>query len=269
MLVDWFTVVAQAINFVILVWLLKHFLYERILAVIDAREQQIAKVIADADATRAAAAQDRELFRQKSTQFDQERTGLLARATEDANAERKRLLDDARNAAGVMATQRQEALLNDAKNLNSALTRRVQQEVFAIARQALTDLAGASLEERVAVAFTRCLRTMEGQAKSALASALKSTAAPALVRSAIELPADQRMMMQTAINEAFSADIQLRFETAPDLISGIELSANGTKVAWSIAGYLAELELSVDTLMKAQAPTVKPASSTPADEHAA
>ena len=42
----------------------------------------------------------------------------------------------------------------------------------------------------------------------------------------------------------------LRFETAPDLVSGIELTANGQKVAWSIADYLASLEKGVGELLK-------------------
>ena len=42
MLINWFTVVAQAINFLILVWLLKRFLYKPILHAIDEREKGIA-----------------------------------------------------------------------------------------------------------------------------------------------------------------------------------------------------------------------------------
>jgi F-type H+-transporting ATPase subunit b len=52
MLIDWFTVGAQVLNFLILVWLLKRFLYKPILHAIDAREQRIAKELADADAKR-------------------------------------------------------------------------------------------------------------------------------------------------------------------------------------------------------------------------
>ena len=53
-----------------------------------------------------------------------------------------------------------------------------------------------------------------------------------------------------ALNETFSAEFQVRFETAPDVISGIELTANGRKVAWSIADYLTSLEKSVGELLK-------------------
>ena len=70
------------------------------------------------------------------------------------------------------------------------------------------------------------------------------------MRSAFDLPAEQRAAIQNALNETFSAEFPLRFETAPDLVSGIELTANGQKVAWSIADYLASLEKGVDELLK-------------------
>ena len=46
MLIDWFTVGAQALNFLILVWLMKRFLYKPILTAIDTREKRIAAELA-------------------------------------------------------------------------------------------------------------------------------------------------------------------------------------------------------------------------------
>src|SRR5665811_285428 len=242
MLIDWFTVGAQVLNFLILVWLLKRFLYRPILHAIDAREQRIAAELADAGAKKAEAQKERDEFQHKNEEFDQQRAALLSKATAEANAERQRLLDDARKAADALSAKRQEALRSDASNLNQAIRRRAQQEVFAIARKALTDLATTSLEERMSEVFTRRLREMDGKAKDALAVALKTASEPALVRSAFELPAAPRDAIQKALNETFSAEIAIRFETAPDLVSGIELITNGQKVAWSIADYLVSLE---------------------------
>ena len=174
----------------------------------------------------------------------------MSKATDEAKAERQRLLDDARKAADALSAKRQEALRSDANNLNQAIRRRTQQEVFAIARKALTDLATTSLEERMSEVFTRRLRTMDGKAKEGLAEALKTASEPALVRSAFDLPAEQRAAIQNALNETFSAEVHVRFETAPDLVSGIELTTNGQKVAWSIADYLASLEKGVGELLK-------------------
>jgi F-type H+-transporting ATPase subunit b len=250
MLIDWFTIVAQALNFLILVWLLKHFLYKPILHAIDAREKRIATELADADTKKAEAQKEQDEFQHKNEEFDQQRAALLSKATDEAKAERQRLLDEARKAADALSAKRQETLRNDARNLSQSISLRTQQEVLAIARKALTDLATTSLEERMGEVFTRRLREMDGQAKAGLGEAIKTSSDPALVRSAFDLPADQRAAIQNALNETFSADVHIRFETAPDLISGIELVANGHKVAWSIADYLASLGKGLDELLK-------------------
>jgi len=252
MLIDWFTVSAQAVNFLILVWLLKRFLYTPILVAIDAREKRIASELADADAKKAEAQKERDEFQRKNQEFDQQRAALLSKATEEAKAERQRLVEEARKAADALSIKREETLRNDARNLNQAISRCAQQEVFAIARKTLTDLASVSLDERVGEVFTRRLREMNGQAKAGLAEAIKTASDPALVRSAFDLPPAQRAAIQHAVNETFSADVPIRFETAPDLVGGIELTTNGQKVAWSISDYLVSLEKGVGELLKKQ-----------------
>jgi F-type H+-transporting ATPase subunit b len=95
----------------------------------------------------------------------------------------------------------------------------------------------------------RRLRELNGKASERLGAALEAANEPALVRSAFELPTAQRAAIQSALDEVFSAEIRVRFETASDLIGGIELTTNGQKVAWSIDAYLRSLEKSVGTLV--------------------
>ena len=250
MLLDWFTIGAQVLNFLILVWLMKHFLYKPILNAIDAREKLIAKELADADAKKSEAQKERDEFQKKNEEFDQQRAALLTKATDEAKAERLRLLEEARKAADALSAKRQESLVNDAHNLNQAISRLTQKEVFAITRKALTDLATTSLEERMGEVFDRRLRELNGQAKNVLGEALKKNSEPVLIRSTFDLPEAQRAAIRNALNETFSAEIHIRFETSPDLVSGIELSANGQKVGWTIADYLASLEKGIGELLK-------------------
>lgn len=250
MLIDWFTVGAQALNFVILVWLMKRFLYKPILDAIDSREKRIAAALADADAKQSQALGQRDEFQRRSDELERQRAGLIAQATKDAEAERQRLLDEARQAADALSARRQEALRSEAQRLNTALVRRAQQEVLAVARKALADLADANLDERIADVFARRLRALSGAARESIVRALETASHAALVRSAFELPAQQRAAIQSAVNEAFSVDVALRFETDPALVGGIELGANGQKVAWSIADYLASLQKGVDELVQ-------------------
>jgi F-type H+-transporting ATPase subunit b len=266
MLIDWFTVGAQVINFVILVWLLKRFLYKPILNAIDAREQKIAKQLADADAKKAEAQAERDAFQHKNEEFDQQRGDLLNKATSDAKAERQRLLEAARQDADALSTRRQEALRNDTHNLNQAISRKAQQEVFAIARSALVELADATLEQRVSEVFIQRLRALHGEAKANLGKVLQGPQA-AIVRSAFDLPATQQSAIQTAINETFSADIHLRFETTPELVSGIEIATDGHKLSWSIADYLGSLEKGVGELLKQKARTDPAADAAATSKH--
>jgi F-type H+-transporting ATPase subunit b len=250
MIIDWFTIGAQALNFLILVWLMKRFLYKPILHAIDAREKRIAAELADADKKKATAQKERDAFQHKNEQFDQQRATLLSKATDEAKAERKRLLDEARQAATDLSVKRQETLRNDAHNLNQAISRRTQQEVFAITRKVLTDLAGVSLEERMVDVFLRRLRELNDTEKDGLKEALKAASGQVIMRSTFDLPVAQQSAIERVVKEVLAVKTHVRFETAPNLISGIELTTNGQKVAWSIADYLTSLEKGVDELLQ-------------------
>ncbi|MDR3382118.1 F0F1 ATP synthase subunit B [Cupriavidus basilensis] len=249
MLIDWFTVGAQALNFVILVWLLKRFLYQPVLDAIDAREGRIARQIADASAKEAEARKQGEAFQQKTDAFERERAALLAQAAGDAETQRQQWLEAARQAADALAAKRQDALRSEAGQLTQALGDLARREVFAVARRALADLASASLEERVADVFIRRLRALDEPARASLAAAFRQPAAHAVVRSAFALPAAQCAAIQAAVDDVLGTAIPLQFDTAQGLVSGIELIVGGQKLAWSIDGYLGSLEHAVSALL--------------------
>jgi F-type H+-transporting ATPase subunit b len=252
MLIDWFTVSAQVVNFLILVWLMKRFLYKPILRAIDARERRIAAELADADRKRTEAAQEREEFQKKNEAFDQQHAERLNQATGEVEAQRHRLLDEAAKAAEAQRDRRRQALEREEQSLRDEIIRQTREEVFAIARKALTDLAGESLESRMSEVFARRVRDLSREAKESLARAIRTSSDRGVVRSAFDLPSEQRSAIQHALNETFAAEVPLRFDTAPGVISGIEFSVNGRKVAWSIADYLTSLEETVRQLVKSQ-----------------
>lgn len=242
MLIDWFTVGAQALNFLVLVWLLKRFLYKPILNAIDAREKRIVAEIADADSQKADAKKEREEFEQKNAEFAKEREALLSKAAEDAKNECDKLLAQARQVADDLGARRKEALVREAENLGKTLVQKVQQEVFAIARKALGDLASIGLEARMAGVFIERLRSLDDSSKNSLAEAIKTATDSGIIRSAVDLDEAVRADLQKAMNETFAREVRIRFETAPDLVAGLEFSVNGQKVAWSIKEYLSALE---------------------------
>ncbi|MEP6947233.1 MAG: F0F1 ATP synthase subunit B [Acidobacteriota bacterium] len=250
MLIDWFTVGAQALNFLILVWLMKRYLYTPILNAIDAREKLLAAELADAAKKKDEAKMDRDEFQAKNDKFDEQRAALLKKANDDAKTELDRLLAEANKTAAALSNKRHDALLKDAHSLNKAIRHRTEQEVFAIARKALTELASADLEECMANVLISRIDGIDDKTKKGLAAALKGSSDPAIVRSAFELPDKQRAAIQDSFDVTFADKTPIQFETSPDLISGIELVANGQKVAWSISDYLTSLEDGVNEILK-------------------
>jgi F-type H+-transporting ATPase subunit b len=263
-LIDWFTVAAQALNFLILVWLLKRYLYQPVLDAIAAREQRIAMQLADAASKAAAAAQQRDEFERKNHDFDTQRDALLAKATEDAKVERQRLLQQARQEADALRARLQETLRSEQQNLSGEIVRKTRDEVFAIARKALADLASTSLEDSMARVFIERVWALSAEEKKSLASGTAAAAGAVVVRSAFELPPPQRAAIEQALEEICGSGIHLSYQIVPGLIGGVELSAGGRKIAWSIADYLAALEYSVAQILAPPPPSAPKDASSPA-----
>jgi len=249
MLIDWFTVTAQIFNFLVLVWLLKRFLYKPILDAIDKREKLIASQIQDADNQKIEAQKERDDFQKKNYEFDRQREALLNKAIEEVKTERQKLLDESRKEYEDLCVKRQETLKSEQQSLSREITRRTQEEVFSITRKVLKDLSSTTLEEHMVDVFIRRLEDLKDEEKIALTCALKECSHPAFVRSAFKLSKTQQSVIEKAIKKILEVEIQFQFEVVPEKVSGIELTTNGHKVTWSIDSYLTSLENKVSEVL--------------------
>jgi len=253
MQINWFTVIAQVLNFLILVWLLKRFLYKPVLNAIDEREAKIASQLKDADAKETNAKKEQAEFRKKNETFDQEKKGLMDQAVAEINVERDKLLESARNDAVVLRSKLKNTLKETQDNLNRDIAQKTQKEVFAIARKTLADLASISLEEQSANIFIKRLRELKKEEKEQFTEAfipMKIGNKPILVESAFDLPEKQQSEIKNTVDEILETKTKFQFVTAPELISGIELTSNGYKLAWSISEYLNSLQDSISESTK-------------------
>jgi F-type H+-transporting ATPase subunit b len=258
MLIDWFTVSAQAVNFMILVWLLHRFLYKPVLAAIDTREKLIALAVADAASQKLAAERERAALAAKEGVLESRRLELLGKATSAAEEERQRLLAQARAESVALRAQQQARLEESRAKLAQDIAALARREVLAISRKVLGDLADASVEERMAELLARRLHDLSAEARRALGEVV-GAATEVTVRSAFDVPGKQRAVIQAAVDEALSRSIALRFENSPNTLCGIELQAGGRKVGWNIADYLSALDDKLAAVIEAQRASNPPA----------
>jgi F-type H+-transporting ATPase subunit b len=248
MLIDWFTLGAQLANFLILVALLRRFLYRPILQAIAEREQSIAASLEAAAQREAEAERLRQEYQAERSAFAEACLSLRKGAESEAHAERERLLEEAHREAEELALRQRERLRQEAEHIGEALSQGLSQEALSVARQALKELAGQELEERMAEVFLLQLAQLHGPEGDALQGALGE--GPALLRSSLERPPSLRLRLEQGIRGLFPQCADLRFACDPGLVRGIELSAQGLKFAWSIDSYLRDLELRVQEILR-------------------
>ncbi len=250
MQINWFTVIAQIINFLVLVWLLKRFLYHPILKAIDEREKKIASELKDAETKKAEAIKEQDEFRKKNEKFDADKNELMSKAVTETAEERRKMLDEARDEAKKLSTKLEAASKEAHENMNHEISERIEQEVFAVTRKTLTDLASVSIEEQSVKVFIKRLNELKEDEKKQFISSFNSVANTILVRSAFDLPSTLQADIQKTIVGILGDKARLEFKTAPELISGIELTTNGYKLAWSIAEYLRSFEKNISEKIK-------------------
>lgn len=238
--INWFTLIAQILNFFLLVWLLKRFLYKPILKAIDKRESNIVAQLNDAEAKKAEALKEREEFKQKNLTFDLEKKELLDKAIAESKEMQTELLEKARKEAEALKNQLENSAKEKQQNRDATLALKIQEEVFAVSRKALSDLASASLEDQSTTIFINRLESLKDEELNGFKEAFKH--GEMTLKSAFPLPEEQQKRIETHVNDLHETKVKLKFEVTPELIGGIELSNRDYKLSWSISEYLSDLE---------------------------
>ena len=256
MQLDWFTIAAQVVNFLILVALLKRFLYGPIIRAMQSREDHIATRLDEAqekmnEAQRQAAAYDQERRALQQTQ-----DAMLTQAQEAAELQRQQLIELARQEAERLQSRWRQTLHQEQAAFLQELRQVAGQQVCTVARRALADLANADLEWAVIQGFLTRLRGLDHETRQAFSAALQGPHRDAVVRSAFPIPEEAREQILQAIrHDQIDTQIEARFTTAPELICGIECIVHDQKIAWSFAQHLDALEERFTALLEQEVGT--------------
>ena len=251
--INWFTVIAQIVNFLILVWLLKRFLYKPVLNAIDEREKKISGQLNDARETKAAAEKEQELFTQRNALFEQERAAKMVEAVEEINVKKTRLFEDVRKESDALRTKYEASIKEQEKNIAETLRNKTTEEVFAIAGKTLGDLANVSLEEQMVKLFIEKIRSLHTDQKEELKNALKDHQKAITIRSAFELSPASIKELESIIVGITGQQNKFNYLIVPALVSGINIDTESYQLSWNIDAYLNTLKTSITTTEKEHA----------------
>lgn len=255
MLINWFTVFAQVLNFLILVALLRWVLYKPILQVMHRRQALLQERWQAAEEVQAEAQRTLSHYQQQQQQWQQQQATLLAEARAAAEQERHHQLAQVRQAVEQQRATWQEDLHQAQALVWQSLRHQVVQQTLAIARQALGDLANASLEEQIVQVFCDRLQHLDESSHQAIALALAQTQQPILIYSSFEMPLALRQRLMAELRHQWAsapgmADRPLEFRLDPGLLCGIALKLAGQDLVWSLDTYLQTLEQRLSSVLR-------------------
>ena len=225
---DWSTLVLEVINFLILVWLLKRFLYQPVLNMIEKRRQKIEAELAQATKGQEEAEVLKKQYEDRLTDWDREKRGNLdelAQQIEQERSKRMQLLDE------ELAQQR---LKNRARDEQQQAQWRNQAEAEALqlggafTAQLLKALAGPELDQRLQQLFVDQLAVLSESALHQLREGWQEGSVRVEVVSALPLDtAGQQVIRQALEQKLGHSDGEWRFTCDDKLIAGLRVSIGG------------------------------------------
>lgn len=236
MSIDWVTVLAQLANFLLLVWLLKRFLFQPILKGIDAREAEIARRMDAADQARAQALAAEQRYLQQHQHSVSEQEARVAQALQASQQERDQLIADTRAQLEQEQQDWHRHLQQERKEFLLHLRQSSTLTILALVRKVLHELADETLEAAILRHAGRQLAPLAPE----LASAVGQTK-EAVVSTRHTLDQALQVQLQAEFADLLPG-VLLRFEVDEQQAPGLVIEAGGARVAWTIDSYLDELE---------------------------
>lgn len=240
MQIDWLTVAAQIVNFLILVWLLKRFLYQPVLKAMAAREQHIQDRLTAAEQREEAAMEEAANLKRQREVLAQEQEKVLAAARQEADEIRRKLKEEATAEVERIRQRWLQELESEEGEILADIASQVIRQAIQASRRVLTELADNELDARMAKVFLDKLADIGPEEQANLVAAAADH--EARVATSFALPGNLSGEIEAGVARLLGPGARIRFDTMPELVCGLELTVGAHKVAWNIADYLSGLE---------------------------
>lgn len=228
---SWSTFVLEIINFVVLVWILKRFLYRPVLDVIAERRQAIEARLDEARRLNEQAQALKNQYGGRLAAWEEERRKALDTLSGELESERSRRLKE------LDATLEREKQRVDAMQEREAAERLRAAEIEALRQAAefssrlLAEASGPDLETRLVELLLAELGSLSDAKLASLREQWGEPPSRIDVTTAFELEPGARRRLESAVHRISGLDLPLRFERDATLLAGVHIVIG----AWVLA----------------------------------
>jgi len=239
MAIDAFTLVAQVVNFLVLLALLRAFLFRPVQRVMAERERRIAEEHAAAERARSEAEAAAQALADERESLVRERRERVAELEDEIGRTRVERLDQVRTEAEAARVAWRDDLERSRRETADELRRLAPVLLADALRRGWHELADEALEARAMHTFVHRLAQLDDDTRAALAAAAAS--GTVALSTAFEPTREQREALTTALAETLGVAADVTFERDPLLIAGVALRAGDLRVGWSVDDHVTGL----------------------------
>lgn len=241
MLIDNFTVIAQLINFLILVWLLKRFLYQPVLRAIDAREERLQEQQRQAQNEQEQAQELKHKLEGEQLKLQQQRDSLLEQARTEARELKDRELEKARSEIEAQKEQWRDQVRAEQQQVHTHLRDCVLQELHTAVRHALHDLADQRLEQQMVRHFIALIGHLAPEQCTQLERISANTETDPLLKTSFPVDENTRKDLSSTLSDKLGLkNVNFRHDTT--MTCGIKLEWDDYHLEWNLDAYLEQMK---------------------------
>lgn len=221
--INWSTFVLEIINFLVLVWILKRFLYRPVLSVIEQRNKSIEESLNEATNRNTQAIELEQKYKQRLKDWEREKQKIKEKLQNEILTERTQRLEKLKK---ELESEREKSAVVEQRKLAESLRQyqhNAHEQGARFATRLLTAVADKELEARLFNLFINTIDILNEEQQMTLVATCKSSDESIVVKSAYTLSKSQHEKLNSKLNEICKQSVNINYEQDSNLIAGLRI----------------------------------------------
>ena len=244
--INWSTVFFQIINFWIIVWILKKYLFKPVLSSMDKREKMIQAKLKEAEDAKKNAEKEKQNLLNKIASLEQSKASILAEAYKKADMEYAVLLKSFNAEMTGKRKAFEEQVILEREFLRNSIKDLAGQTILKTLSDALQNLANTDIEKSVLENFILKLKSKNVEKLGELKKYYQKNKSLGIYTS-FDLDTKTKHLISSSIADVIDVkNIKTEFEKHHDIICGIEIVCPPLLISYGVNTYISEFKKNLD-----------------------
>jgi F-type H+-transporting ATPase subunit b len=245
--INWFEIIAQMINFFILLFLLQKLFYKPVIKAMNDRQQRLMDNQKKSEEKMKKAAELIETYNQNLAELEKEKDRQLEMAKQQAQEKKEALIAAYREEAEQKRSDYLKEVDEEQERFIHDLGAALGNNAVKIAEHILGSFSEEKLSEKV---FDSFIKKVEDIDEDTLKEDIESKDERIILISSEELSDEQKEILEKVLTKKLDTFKEISYEVEEELIQGYELKLETLTVHTNVRKYLEEAEKNIQQIIE-------------------